>query len=36
MKIQRSNKKPENKNNEFFIIKIVYEFHVNKVKLFIN
>ena len=36
IKIKRSSKKFENKNNEFFIVKAVYEFHVYKLKLFIN
>ena len=36
MKIKRSSKKFENKNNEFFIVKIVYEFHVYELKLFFN
>ena len=36
MKIKRSNKKLENKNDEFFIVKVVYEFHVYELKLFIN
>ena len=36
MKIKRSNKKIENKNNEFFIVKIVYKFHVYELKLFFD
>ena len=36
MKIKRSSKKFENKNDKFFIIKVVHEFHVYKLKLFIN
>ena len=36
MKIKRSNKKFKNKNNEFFIVKVVYEFHVYELKLFFN
>ena len=36
MKIKRSNKKFENKNNESFIVKTVYEFHVYKLKLFFD
>ena len=36
MKIKRLSKKLENKNNEFFIIKAVHEFHVYKLKLFTN
>ena len=36
MKIKRSNKKFKNKNNEFFIVKVVYEFHVYELKLFFD
>ena len=36
IKIKRSNKKFENKNNKPFIVKAVYEFHVYKLKLFTN
>ena len=36
MKIKRSSKKLENKNNEFFIVKVVHEFHVYKLKLLFN
>ena len=36
MKIKRSNKKFENKNDEFFIVKVVYEFHVYELKLFFD
>ena len=36
IKIKRSNKKFENKNDELFIIKVVHEFHVYKLKLFTN
>ena len=36
IKIKRLSKKFENKNDEFFIIKIVHKFHVYKLKLFIN
>ena len=34
MKIKRSSKKFENKNDELFIIKVVYKFHVYELKLF--
>ena len=36
MKIKRSSKKFENKNDELFIIKVVYEFHVYELELFTN
>ena len=36
MKIKRLNKKFENKNDEFFIVKVVYKFHVYELKLFTN
>ena len=36
MKIKRSNKKFENKNDELFIVKVVYEFHVYELKLFFD
>ena len=36
MKIKRSSKKFENKNDESFIVKVVYEFHVYELKLFTN
>ena len=34
MRIKRSSKKLEDKNDEFFIVKAVYEFHVYELKLF--
>ena len=36
MKIKRSSKKLEDKNDEFFIVKAVHEFHVYELKLFTN
>ena len=36
MKIKRSSKKLENKNNEPFIVKAVHEFHVYELKLFFD
>ena len=36
MKIKRSSKKLENKNDESFIIKVIHEFHVYELKLFTN
>ena len=36
MRIKRSSKKLENKNDELFIIKVVHEFHVYELKLFID
>ena len=36
MKIKHSSKKLENKNDEFFIVKVVYEFHVYELKLFFD
>ena len=36
MKIKRSSKKLENKNDKSFIVKVIHEFHVYKLKLFTN